>query len=134
MPTLAELKKPKMNAKPRIVTVCEGGTVRSVSLALVLKQRGVDALALSWRGNSIETIKLLCIWADRILLTQGKFKKHIPKEFHNKITVYELGPDVWGNAMAMDLLFKNLNFVKKDKKMPPEVRERCTGLVSDVVW
>lgn len=58
----------------KFLCICEGGNVRSVGLAYILKQiHGQDALAASWRFNSSATLRTLVEWADYIVLMQPKF-------------------------------------------------------------
>ncbi len=73
----------------KILTICDGGTVRSVCLARLLKDGQVDgrqhdAVAASGLWNSKGTLAMLCRWANLIvdhLLTDGRFgRKLVPKE------------------------------------------------------
>lgn len=89
----------------KILCVCQGGNVRSVTLAYILKyQYGQDALAVGWEPNSTETKNLLYKWADVIILVEDQFKKHIPKRFHKKLRVVEIGPDRWFMSLHPDLM------------------------------
>lgn len=85
--------EPKVRLK--ILTVCAGGTVRSVAMALKLKRRGHDAVALAGKFNSPELFEMLSKWADRILLMHAGLEKKIPKEYHTKMVLHDLGDDVW---------------------------------------
>jgi predicted protein tyrosine phosphatase len=89
----------------KFVTICQGGNVRSVALAYLLKYKcGHDAIACSWQKNSDETRLMLYQWADFICVLEEKFTQYVPEEFHNKIKVYEVGPDRWGNSLHPELL------------------------------
>jgi predicted protein tyrosine phosphatase len=89
----------------KVLAVCQGGNVRSVSLAFLLKYRyGIDALACSFEKNSPETISMLCSWADSIVVMEPQFSQYIPEMFQNKIQVCNVGPDVWGNPLDPRLL------------------------------
>jgi len=89
----------------RILCMCEGGNVRSVACAYVLKYKyGQDALAISSRKNNLETHQLLWGWADRIIVMQPEFKNYILPKHHHKVMIYDVGPDQWGNCLHPDLL------------------------------
>jgi hypothetical protein len=86
--------------RKRFLTICEGGAVRSVSLATVLRwDFQQDAIPLSAAKNGPEAVDLLCAWADYIILMQPTFETVVPKRFHLKIRILDVGPDVWGNPM-----------------------------------
>ena len=92
-----------MNTK--ILCVCEGGNVRSVACAYLFKyQIGYDALAASWKRNSLGTLMMLYNWADRIIIMQPEFREKVIPTCYHKITVYDVGPDRWGSALHPDLL------------------------------
>lgn len=89
---------------PKFVTMCEGGVVRSVSMALVLKaDHDQDAIACSWRWNPLPTRIFLFDWADYVILMQPHFIKHVPEQFHDKVRVVDVGPDHYGNAQHPQL-------------------------------
>lgn len=84
--------------------VCEGGNVRSVTLAYILKQeRGLNALACSWRFNDAETLSMLYEWANKIIVMQANMKDKIPEEYQSKTEVCDVGPDRWGRSLDSDL-------------------------------
>lgn len=90
----------------KFLCVCEGGTIRSVSLALQLKHAGQDALAGSWRWNSPKTFSLLCDWADYVVVMQAEFSDRILAmcpEAKAKLRVVDVGPDVYGNPLHLGL-------------------------------
>jgi len=97
--------------------MCQGGNCRSVGLAFVLKYSyGHDAIACGWERNDFDTIEMLSEWADRIFIVQSEFLAHVPIGFIDKVTVYELGPDVWFNSLHQDLLNKCNELIMKDEK------------------
>lgn len=106
----------KKVTRKRILCVCSGGNVRSVTLAYILKRiYRYDALACGIKGNSPYTVDYLCKWADRIVLLEETFKKGIPERYHPKIIVYDVGPDVWNQANHQELvdkLYKHLSNYK----------------------
>lgn len=90
--------------RKKFLTVCEGGNVRSVSLAFLLKNNGQDAVAASWRWNSPETLALLCEWADYVYVMQDEFKEKIPERFRDKVGIADVGPDRFGNPLHPELI------------------------------
>jgi len=98
----------------KILTVCSAGTVRSVSLAHVLKYRyGVDALAAGHDGNSRETLDMLSDWADRIVVMQPQYAAGFPMRNAHKIITVDVGPDIWQNPLDPALLKKTLRIAKE---------------------
>ncbi len=79
----------------KIVTMCRQGLVRSVALADVLKMhfRPVDVIPIGHFANSAATIAMLSGWADRIVVMETHYKKHVPLEFHDKVLICDVGPD-----------------------------------------
>lgn len=85
--------------------MCQVGTSRSVALGYVLKYTfGIDTLACGWGANTQETINMLCTWADRIIVVQSQFVEKVPVEFHPKVSVYDVGEDIWSSSTHPDLL------------------------------
>lgn len=80
----------------RILTMCRQGLVRSVALADVLKMhfRPVDVMSIGHFANTPATIEMMCCWADRIVVMEEHYKKHVPAEFHYKVLICDVGPDV----------------------------------------
>lgn len=88
----------------KILTVCQGGNVRSVMARYLLNYKyGFDCLACGWEPNTDETKAMLFEWADTIIPMQPEFIEKIPAKYHDKIkVVFETGPDKWGlNADLM---------------------------------
>lgn len=83
--------------------MCEGGNVRSVSMAWALKMKNQDAIAIGWRFISLETKLMLFNWCDHIILMQQKFDRFVPKEFKNKCLVVDVGEDCYGNPFHPEL-------------------------------
>ena len=117
-----EKQKPR-TAKNKLLSLCEGGNVRSVACAYLLKTKyGCDAIAASWHYNSRETLALLFKWADNIVIMQPQFKDYVPDKFHDKIVVVDVGPDIWGDPAHPDLIKKCdailWEYAKLDKAKP----------------
>ena len=90
-------EKKVKHAPQRILIVCQGGNVRSVHVAYVLKYYyKLDALSASWERNSIATLRMLMRWADVIMIVEQEHLQYVPQEFHRKTSLIPLGPDQWG--------------------------------------
>jgi hypothetical protein len=95
--------------KKKWLCVCEGGTNRSVALALQLKQAGQDALAGSWRYNSPETFQMLVLWADYVVVMQAEFAPILHEQLGlshligDKMRCVDVGPDVYGSGTHLGL-------------------------------
>lgn len=91
----------------KILTVCQRGNIRSVTLAYILKdERGLkDVIAIGVETTTKETLDLFAIWADKIYVVgEEAIKNQIPPEFQNKVIWFDIGTDVWGNFPNAQLL------------------------------
>lgn len=100
------VEKPKL----RIVTMCQGGHVRSVGLKYLLRYSfGHDVIACGWEGNTEEAREMLFKWADYIVVMQSEFAKYVPEKHHNrpdksrKLFAYDVGEDRYGNPFHPEL-------------------------------
>lgn len=83
-----------MGQRQKILCLCQGGNSRSVHLAYLLKyQYGADALNCGWEGNSAATVKMLCAWAEIIIVVEEFMKPKVNEEFQHKVRVFDCGPD-----------------------------------------
>lgn len=91
----------------RWVCVCEGGNVRSAGLAYRLKDiHKQDAIAVSWRWNTTETLRLLFEWSDYVVFMQPEFVDRIDSTlmtFQDKFRVVDVGLDRFRNPFHPDL-------------------------------
>jgi hypothetical protein len=88
----------------KILCICEAGAARSVAMAFSLKYNWRhDALAASAAKNSPATMRMLCKWAEKIILMVPQFADVIPKVYRSKVTVVDIGPDIWGRPLCADL-------------------------------
>ncbi len=94
----------------KVVTMCQGGHVRSVGLKYKLTyEYGHEVLACGWESNTPETRAMLFNWADVIVIMQSKFEQYIPAEFHNKpdgtrkLYCYDVGEDNYHNPFHPSL-------------------------------
>lgn len=92
----------------KILTMCRGGNVRSVTLAYLFKYKyNIDSLACGWERNSPETNEMLFEWADLIITVEPYIlTEKIPNKYHYKAKVYDIGEDVWGLALHPELISK----------------------------
>lgn len=102
----------------KIVTICQGGVVRSVGLGRLLKDRDVagrqhDTVALSWQWNSREILEMLGAWADRVIVMEPSMVNMIPESLRPKTVVCDVGPDTYGNAQHPELMRKCLEWMNR---------------------
>jgi predicted protein tyrosine phosphatase len=77
-------------------------------MALALKNKGQDAIAISLLWNSKETFELLSNWADYIVLMEQRFRFMVPAPLLtaaalDKTRVVDVGPDTYSDAQDDDL-------------------------------
>jgi hypothetical protein len=93
----------------KILTVCEGGNVRSVTLGCLLKYyfRGNhEVIAASASKLKSPTLQMLVDWADTVLVVDLDIEEMLGRKIdhgHGKIKLAHLGPDIWGMSMHPDL-------------------------------
>jgi len=101
----------------KILTICKGGLVRSVALASVLRYEvGHDAIAYGVEKGTPETMRMLCAWADRIVVMQEEYREATKQYCYSashgcSLCVCDVGPDVWSNPLHPDLLLKVRQYV-----------------------
>lgn len=89
----------------KFLCICEGGNVRSRAMAYILHDlKGHEAIPIGCRWASPETMRLLCGWADRIIVMQPHMINAVPGEFHPKTTCVDVGPDSYGLGFNPSLL------------------------------
>jgi predicted protein tyrosine phosphatase len=94
----------------KFLCVCQGGRVRSGAMAWALKDVGQDSLAAGWEATSSETLKMLCEWADGIVLMQEEFIAKLEAKIGKgcfdprKLLIVDVGPDVFGTPTHDALL------------------------------
>ena len=91
----------------KILTVCNGGNCRSVTLASMIKQddHSVEAIPIGVRTSSMKTIRLLSEWADKIVVVaDGPVIAKFPKGYEDKIIHIDIGKDKWVQAMHPKLV------------------------------
>jgi len=101
----------------KILTVCQGGQVRSVALKYRLTYvYGHEAIPCGVQSNSKDTIRMLCHWADWTIILQPEFKAWIPPEYHGKLFCYDVGADRWANPFHPELQAILDQLIKKHGK------------------
>ena len=99
----------------KLLCVCQQGNIRSVALARLLKSEGNDTIACGVNANSQETLKMLCEWADKVLVVENSLANGLPKGFEDKIVQMNIGGDIWNNTHHPDLelVVRNCYYAKK---------------------
>jgi hypothetical protein len=111
------MPKPKNPNSKRILCVCRGGASRSVGIRNVLAWgHGHDAIAAGFEGNTPETLKMLCDWAEIIVVARNNFIGTIDIDNRFKVRVCELGEDVYFNPNS-DLYEKCGNWVNSQEDL-----------------
>jgi galactitol-specific phosphotransferase system IIB component len=90
----------------KILTICSHGNTRSVALAYILKTLfKQEAIAIGAEEISGETGKMLYEWADKVVYLD---KEVLPKFWYGggKITMFNVGKDVWFNPKHQELVHK----------------------------
>jgi hypothetical protein len=82
--------------------ICWYAHSRSVALARLLQSKGESAVAIGV-GTSGDAINVLAPWADRIFVLETAYKDFVPQEYHDKVVIFDVGPDVWSNPYNMEL-------------------------------
>ena len=82
--------------------VCQYGHSRSVALTRVLHGRGYHAVAVGV-GTAGTAFPVLCGFADTILLLDKQLIPYVAP-WAGKVTLMDVGPDVWSNPYNADLL------------------------------
>ncbi len=104
---------PMDDKKMKILCLCNQGNNRSVQFAHLLKQEGHDAIAAGVDANSPETIKMLCDWADRIIITEINQINKIPEG--NPVLLLDVGPDVYRRPFNPTLFRKANALIEKNR-------------------
>lgn len=89
----------------KILCVCNYGSNRSVHLASLLKKMGHDCLAAGVDKNALDTLNMLCNWAEVIIVTDVPHLEEIKKYCidQTKIKLCNVGPDKYTRPMNQEL-------------------------------
>ena len=88
-----------MTRPRRFLCVCQGGNVRSAALKHILNYGfQQEALSCSAEKNSPETLRLLCDWADYVVLMSPEMLRWWPEGLaRDKLCLVDVGPDSYGS-------------------------------------
>ena len=89
----------------KILTVCAHGFVRSNATRQRLTRRGFEnVIAIGVNNTTQETLKMLCEWADLILIAEPMMIYQLPEFGYNKVDPnFTIGPDHWHDPFNEDL-------------------------------
>ena len=113
------------NGTMKILTVCNGGNCRSVTLASMIKQEGVEAISIGVRTSTKETVKLLADWADKIIVVaDGHVMKRFPNGYAYKLIYMDIGEDKWEQPMHPELVKLIKKALKKTSLKDIKIRTK----------
>ena len=96
----------------KILALCQKGNMRSVALAFLLKKKhGADAIAAGLVTSSPDTIGMLCIWADLVVVTDKKLMPLVPPGYEEKLLLWDVGTDRWFKGFDEGLLNKYKEYI-----------------------
>lgn len=104
---MPEVEAKEEPIKQKILTVCQGGNVRSVSAATILKSRGHEAIPVGHFHASDDTLSKMIGWADKVLILSEDAVTKAPFMDNNvqgKIAQLDIGPDKWGDPFSPELV------------------------------
>ncbi len=88
----------------KILCVCRQGNSRSVGTRYRLNRRGYgNVIAIGAFNTNQETLKMLCDWADKILLAKPHHGENLPSGKEKIDTEFTIGEDNWNNPMNKEL-------------------------------
>jgi hypothetical protein len=98
----------------KTLAICQGGLVRSVALVSVLRYiSDQDALAYGLEKGTPKTMRMLCGWADHVVVMQEKFASAVADYYDKMICVCDVGPDIWSNPFHPDLVARVTQYVSE---------------------
>lgn len=97
------------NSSLKILTVCAGGNVRSVTMARLLKYHHTyqqpNTLSVGVWIAPADTFDMLATWADLLLVCgEQTLWDRVPSKYYNKAYRVDVGLDRWDGAMAPELV------------------------------
>lgn len=102
----------------KILIVCRAGVVRSVALAKILRELfGHDAIPISGRFNSPETLSMLSAWADKIFVVEPDYVFHLPEYIRPNVELIDLGPDIFHDSTDPALIWRIYSALSKRKDL-----------------
>ena len=87
----------------KILCVCEHGNTRSVGLAYILKTLfKQEAIAVGYKDISVDTMRMLTGWADKIVVLTDEFELRNEPKFIR----FDVGKDIWFNPKDQGLIHR----------------------------
>jgi len=96
----------------RALTLCAAGKVRSAAMAWALKDCGIEAVPAGLLSESRDFILGIGNLVDKVILMDNDLLPKLPSELTPKLTIVDLGPDVWMNPLHRDLIRRVRSVVK----------------------
>ena len=95
-----------MDKNIKILCVCEQGINRSTGTKFCLNQRGYkNVIAMGISQTTPEMAKMLCDWADMILLAKPYHRQHLPDGNLPKIREdFTIGEDTFHKPITKELI------------------------------
>lgn len=91
----------------KFLCICDGGNVRSHGMAVALKElHRHEAIAIGRWRVSPQTMDMLAMWADKIIIMEPHMMESVPPNFRDKVSCVDVGPDTFGLHVHPDLWAK----------------------------
>jgi hypothetical protein len=86
----------------KILCICRNGFSRSVATRICLNKRGYkDVIAVGGEVTSLETMNMLCKWADKILLAKPEHGVFVTNGNEGKVDKqFTIGEDMWFHPLS----------------------------------
>lgn len=98
-----------------ILCICDGGTNRSVAMARILNEEfGHEAMSASGRWLGVATRRMLCEWADKIVVMQERMYLYVPKEYMGRLVVCDVGEDRYHTPWHEELRVQCRKFAEEN--------------------
>jgi predicted protein tyrosine phosphatase len=99
-----------------ILTVCQHGNNRSVHFAHLLRYKYKEAsvIAAGLLKLDKDTLHMLFEWADIIIVTETSLAPQIPKEYYDKIKIWNVGPDTYKRPFNPELLILCKKYIEEN--------------------
>ncbi len=88
----------------RILCICEHGNNRSTNLATRLRyEYYAETIPIGTKRVSNKTMRMLCEWADYIIVVEARLVTDVLSEYKEKLQVWEIGPDTYPRPYNAEL-------------------------------
>lgn len=103
----------------KILVLCDHGNNRSVVIAHHLKYWGHDVLPAGLTANTVQTLSMLYLWADRVIFVErGPYQDALdmmPEVMEVKAELWDVGPDTYPRPFNPELLQKVRRLMEEHK-------------------